>query len=396
MNEKSVYPIPVAVPVNDPIMMLPPPIAPPIDTNCDGRCQSMKQIDDTQLDALRDQGFTTGLARSLFTNARTFPLRIWIIDNSGSMSTCDGHRLVETSSRKEPIKMASCTRWREIQQTVEYHVRMAGLLRAPTTFRLLNDPGLGAGHREFSICKRGDDMIPQDIQQAHDIMHQSTPQGATPLTRHINEIRDDIVAMQPYLAREGKKVAVIIATDGLPTDDYGNAGANHKSEFVDAIRSLEGLPVWMVFRLCTVNDAVVEFYNGLDSQLEMSVEVILDFVSEAKEIDVQNKWLNYTLPLHRCREMGYYHRLFDLLDERKLTRSELKVFCSILFGDESFADVPDPEEDWNGFMADLKFMLEKENMQYNPIKRSMRPVVDSRRLDYDYGEGGCSILCAIQ
>mmetsp|Transcript_17159 Transcript_17159/g.21390 ORF Transcript_17159/g.21390 Transcript_17159/m.21390 type:complete len:393 (+) Transcript_17159:114-1292(+) len=392
MNEKSVYPIPVAVPVNDPIMMLPPPIAPPIDTNCDGRCQSMKQIDDTQLDALRDQGFTTGLARSLFTNARTFPLRIWIIDNSGSMSTCDGHRLVETSSRKEPIKMASCTRWREIQQTVEYHVRMAGLLRAPTTFRLLNDPGLGAGHREFSICKRGDDMIPQDIQQAHDIMHQSTPQGATPLTRHINEIRDDIVAMQPYLAREGKKVAVIIATDGLPTDEYGSDGPAQRREFVDAIRSLERLPIWVVIRLCTDDDHVVEFYNELDSQLEMSVEVLDDFVGEAKEVQNYNRWLNYTLPLHRCREMGFYHRLFDLLDERKLTRSELREFCRLLFGEESCDGVPDPEGDWNGFMADVKVMLGGEKMQYDPIKGDMRPVIDVYNMDYDYGEGGCVIL----
>eukprot|EP00586_Coscinodiscus_wailesii_P000364 CAMPEP_0172487286 /NCGR_PEP_ID=MMETSP1066-20121228/16314_1 /TAXON_ID=671091 /ORGANISM="Coscinodiscus wailesii, Strain CCMP2513" /LENGTH=395 /DNA_ID=CAMNT_0013253807 /DNA_START=73 /DNA_END=1260 /DNA_ORIENTATION=- len=395
-------------------MELPPPIAPPLEINNDGTyhystmvppppaiapshvtndVQSPRQeIDKRQLQDLKDQGFTTGLAKSLFDNVQTFPLRIWILDNSGSMAACDGHRFVETRSRKAPVKMVSCTRWNELQETVEYHARIAGLLRAPTTFRLLNDPGLGAGQQEFSISQTGDEMIPQDIKKANDIMRRSAPRGITPLTSHIHEIRDNIVAMQSSLVSQGKKVAVIIATDGLPTDEYGSDGPAQRREFVDAIRSLERLPIWVVIRLCTDDDHVVEFYNELDSQLEMSVEVLDDFVGEAKEVQNYNRWLNYTLPLHRCREMGFYHRLFDLLDERKLTRSELREFCRLLFGEESCDGVPDPEGDWNGFMADVKVMLGGEKMQYDPIKGDMRPVIDVYNMDYDYGEGGCVIL----
>ena len=33
---------------------------------------------------------------SLRENAMVFPLRVWIIDNSGSMNRVDGHRIVET------------------------------------------------------------------------------------------------------------------------------------------------------------------------------------------------------------------------------------------------------------------------------------------------------------
>jgi hypothetical protein len=47
-------------------------------------------------------------------------------------------------------------------------------------------------------------------------------------------------------------------------------------EFQTALQSLEGLPVWVVVRLCTNEHQVVEFYNNLDSQLELSLKVIDD------------------------------------------------------------------------------------------------------------------------
>ena len=64
----------------------------------------------------------------------------------------------------------------------------------------------------------------------------------------------------------------------------------------------------------------INFYNGLDSELELNVEVLDHFAAKAKEVCKHNKYLNYAPPLHRCREMGYHNRLFDLLDERKLTK----------------------------------------------------------------------------
>merc|ERR1719384_920046 len=42
---------------------------------------------------LREQGFTEGLALSLNELQSNFPLRIWVVDNSGSMGMTDGHRL---------------------------------------------------------------------------------------------------------------------------------------------------------------------------------------------------------------------------------------------------------------------------------------------------------------
>lgn len=93
---------------------------------------------------------------------------------------------------------------------------------------------------------------------------------------------------------------------------------------------------------------MVEYYNELDGQLELSLEVLDDFLEEAKEIYQHNPWLNYALPLHRLREMGYHDRVFDMMDERPFTHEELRSFCSTLLvhGTNSSDNLPDPSADW--------------------------------------------------
>ena len=106
------------------------------------------------------------------------------------------------------------------------------------------------------------------------------------------------------LRQNGQKAVIVIATDGLPTETNVNGHEKNKELFVKAMRSLEGLPIWIVIRLCTDDEHVVNFYNDLDEQLELSLEVLDDFESEALEVYEHNKWLNYTLPIHRLREAG--------------------------------------------------------------------------------------------
>lgn len=342
--------------------------------------------------ALMDQGFSRGLAEAMALNILTFPLRIWVVDNSGSMASTDGSRLVETSSKND-LKYVKCTRWNELQETVKYHAEMAALLKAPTVFRLLNDPGRSFGPQQFSIAERGDDKISEDMHIALKCM-ESAPTGLTPLSQHIREIRQNIVELQPTLQGKGTKVAIILATDGLPTGSaYDRHGLNAEQEFVEALKSLEGLPVWVVIRLCTDDDKVVEFYNDLDGQLEYSLEVLDDFEMEAKEIYNYNKFLNYGLPLHRCREMGYNHRLFDFLDERQLSKDELVDMFTLLFGQELMAGIPSPHTDWKGFCLAIKKIVDKEEWHWNPIKKKVQPWINVKTLNKSYGgKGGCSIM----
>jgi hypothetical protein len=267
---------------------------------------------------------------------------------------------------------------------VEYHARMAALLRAPTIFRLLNDPGVKVGPQVFGVADKGDNFIEWDLEEALRIIKSVRPSGPTPLCGHIHNIRETISMMSPQLQAEGRKISVIIATDGLPTNDKGIGGKLESENFKNALRTLEGLPVWITIRLCTDDESVIEYYNELDAELELSIEVLDDFIEEATEIYKHNKWLNYTLALHRCREMGFHDRIFDFLDERKLTVEELRIFCMLIFGKETLNNVPDPCLDLEGFLSSMKSTLKKEKNQWNPIMRTAKPVIDRARIRKAY------------
>ena len=124
----------------------------------------------------------------------------------------------------------------------------------------------------------------------------------------------------------------------------------------------------------------------------MSIEVLDDFFGEAKEVYDVNPWLNYTLPVHRIREAGIQNRLFDLLDERKFTRSELYDFCLLLFGVTAFNAVPDPEADFAAFMKKLTQLVEGEKKQYNPMAKKTKPIIDLKAVARIYGDAACTIM----
>lgn len=250
--------------------------------------------------------------------------------------------------------------------------------------RFLNDPGRSAGKQQFSIAERGPVNIDSDIAIARQTMENTSPSGVTPLTPHLEQVRNDIFAMKSELENNGTKVALVLATDGLPTDNQGISDARVKKQFVESLRAMQGLPVWLVVRLCTDEDEVVEFWNSLDGQLELSLEVLDDFVSEAEEIHKFNPWLNYGLPLHRMREMGFHNSLLDLLDERKLSKSELLEFFRLLLGEGKLDGVPSPDENWNSFYNAISKLLKKEKKTWNPVTKKNEPWIDLDRLRKGY------------
>lgn len=61
---------------------------------------------------------------------------IWLIDDSGSMITYDGRRLAESPYLKDRVFFADCTRWEELTQCLRAHIKLAGALRFPSSFRV--------------------------------------------------------------------------------------------------------------------------------------------------------------------------------------------------------------------------------------------------------------------
>eukprot|EP00586_Coscinodiscus_wailesii_P023926 CAMPEP_0172503382 /NCGR_PEP_ID=MMETSP1066-20121228/168729_1 /TAXON_ID=671091 /ORGANISM="Coscinodiscus wailesii, Strain CCMP2513" /LENGTH=395 /DNA_ID=CAMNT_0013279095 /DNA_START=73 /DNA_END=1257 /DNA_ORIENTATION=+ len=332
--------------------------------------QSTKAMHQDGVEELKTSGFTDGLIAKLRDNTKEIPMRIWILDNSGSMNRNDGCRVVETADGK--MKQVACTRWAELQDCMNDHLDLMGCMRTPTVLRFLNDPGITTGPQRMSICENADQSrvnnLERDIFNAKTMIRSVRPDGVTPLVQHIREIEAQVRLIEPELSREGKRVVVIVATDGLP-NTTGDAEDSHSlecREFLEMLTDLFKLPVWVNIRLCTRDEHVVNFYGDIDQQMELSVDVLSDFVSEAHEVYRYNMWLNYALPLHRCREMGHENRLLDLLDERTLTPGEIHKFCVFLFGKE---DIPNPTMDWSGFKRVIGRCCEVEGKLYNVVKK---------------------------
>lgn len=330
---------------------------------------------------MKGQGFTEGMIESISRSNDSFPLRIWVVDNSGSVRAKDGHEIHQISDNH--LLLQNCTRWAEIQNTVSYHAQMAALLEAPTSFRLLNP----TYHIEqFGVAERGSEYISEDLRITLNNIRNIFPSGVTPLSERVQEIGFTVESMKDQLIAKNQKVVIVLATDGLPSNRYAETSQLQLNEFKQALRSLERFPIWLVIRLCTDDDKVVDFYNNIDNKLELSIDILDDFVAEAKEVFEHNKWLNYALPLHRMREMGFYHRLFDLIDERPLDKGELVDFFYLIYGADAMDGIPNPQLDWTGFLDRIAYLTKKEKFQWNPIKKRMMPWVDIRTLDNKFGK----------
>jgi hypothetical protein len=260
---------------------------------------------------------------------------------------------------------------------------MAALLQAPTRFILLNSNS--AENNEMGVAEMGNDFVDEELLSLRNTLHSTTPGGVTPLTQHLQHVYTRVSSMLPSLRREGQRVVVVLATDGVPTDELGQAGRGVDTDFERALQRLQELPVWLVVRLCTNDNAVVQYYQSLDDRLEWNLEVLDDFVDEAKEVYRYNPWLNYALPLHRCREWGFPNRLLDSLDEKSLTLEEMREFLQLLFCETLFEDSPDPALDWNEFVMCVSRMVDREERPWNPIKKKPTPWIDVRQLERCYG-----------
>ena len=100
-------------------------------------------------------------------------------------------------------------------------------------------------------------------------LHRSN--GPTPLTAHIHEIAGRVSVVADEMMAKGFKAVLILATDGLPTTREGVNSQAANDEFIRALQQLQTLPIWLVVRLFTNEEEVVEFYNGLDALLEMNL-----------------------------------------------------------------------------------------------------------------------------
>jgi len=197
----------------------------------------------------------------------------------------------------------------------------------------------------------------------------------------VRQMNQRISTVHGNLARQGLRTVLVIATDGLPTSG-GSAQPTElaKAEFVQVLRQLSvDLPVFIVIRLCTDDDASVAYYNRIDEEEELPLEVLDDLESEAQEVRGQgNDWLTYSPMIHMIREGGTFMKLFDLLDERKLNVLEARLLAGHLLQLEDQPPLPLSDLKQFSRMADER--VRKMAKVYDPLQHRMAPCINMSKL----------------
>lgn len=226
------------------------------------------------------------------------------------MSIGDGSIL--TKGQRGEILKRPATRWEELIDLAKCHGEWNGALGVPSEFILLNSRSPRSpvqGRDYFAITGEG---WREQVASMTAALHSMAPGGGTPLGERLEDIRARL--QQNRAALEGRRVNLTIVTDGMP---------NNRALLVQGIRSIMAeLPVRLVIRLCTDDDSVVKFYNDLDKDVELPLDIIDDFLGEAQEIRRMNPFLVYTPTLQMLREAGARLPVLDYLDERRLTPME--------------------------------------------------------------------------
>ena len=317
---------------------------------------------------MMDKKLPLGIARKVISETEKCPMRFFIMDDSGSMSISDGSRLVEAGAGYAQVQ---CSRWEEMTSSAEFHLSLSKHLNAPCEFRFLNNlVPKRTGIRELDPDGVNDREIRKVLEWS--------PSGATPLCRHVTEVIHEIRAREKQIREAGQHVSVVIMCDGSPSD--GN--------IAQIMKPLEHLPCIVVVRLCTNDERIVDYWNNIDRQLEINLDILDDPIGEAFECKSSNPWLNYGHPLHRMREWGVHIRELDFLDETLLTATQMVNFLCILF-DAKKADFPLPGVDYNEFEKVVQEKLRHLDQIYNPVTRKLEPWINLSHLRRCYGPPGC-------
>ncbi|KAJ3296411.1 hypothetical protein HK104_001640 [Borealophlyctis nickersoniae] len=216
-----------------------------------------------------------------------------IVDDSGSMSTpC-------TQPTRDPFA-PKITRWDELKQAVKIIVEIGSTLDSDgVDLYFLNRPNL----RNV----RHPDQIDQSFFDP--------PRGYTPIARTLRQVLTD---KRHVLTSDGsKKLLIIIATDGEPTDDVGNVNKQDLRRVLDyERRPIDSIHV--TFVACTDDQNTMRYLNDWDKNVR-HLDVVDDYFSERAEVlKAQGPGFPFSRGDWVCKILlGSIDPEVDALDERR-------------------------------------------------------------------------------
>jgi hypothetical protein len=210
---------------------------------------------------------------------------VLLCDDSGSMASI-------VDDNKDPFGK-KLTRWDELKNTVNIMVDIAATLdKNGLDIYFLNRPPI------YNVSNSSQVQI----------AFQNPPNGYTPLVASLDRVFQEKSAQ----LRE-KKMLLIIATDGQPTDHTGNVNIE------GFINKLKYRPknVFVSILACTDDDDSIDYLNKID-RIVPGIDVIDDYRSEHKEVIKYNgKNFKFSFGDYVVKSLlGSIDPYFDNLDER--------------------------------------------------------------------------------
>mmetsp|Transcript_3607 Transcript_3607/g.5057 ORF Transcript_3607/g.5057 Transcript_3607/m.5057 type:complete len:415 (-) Transcript_3607:820-2064(-) len=333
----------------------------------------------------------TGIAEEFIKSTETLARRYWLIDNSASMTSQDGHRYMNDSDGGGH-RMDRSTRWDELKDTLHFVGRMAIKLQAWTEFRLINKPPNHSGYIRLGLGENDEvDLLMKFLE--------TIPLGHTPLCTCLKNLENDIKRHAEQVKDlEGKYICVVISTDGEPTDVAQSKWQETVVQiFINLLHKLaNGVKTHILIRPCTDVDNIVKFWNDIDKNLdasskgfdEFSLDVLDDLAGECKDVMDKTPWLTYGPELHRLREWGVLGRIFDDIDESPINIANLVDIIGIIFGSQVTDTLPPPQgqkkDSWGKFLQHVSVAqdnLKERGNTFNAVKNEITPWIDLKKLD---------------
>ncbi|KAJ3409627.1 hypothetical protein CcCBS67573_g01790 [Chytriomyces confervae] len=218
-----------------------------------------------------------------------------ICDDSGSMNTKSTMGL-QVSNPYAP----ATTRWDELKLTVQIVTDIAATL---------DEDGIDVYFLNRAPVRNV--FSAEQLQQAF----ANPPRGYTPITRVLRQVLHE---KRSQAIESGKKLLVLLATDGTPTTDSGVDDKQGLRQLLMHERGGRG-EVPVVFLACTDDETEVGYLNEWDKQIP-DVDVADDYISERKEIlAVQGHNFPFSRGDWVCKMLlGPIDAEIDALDERRV------------------------------------------------------------------------------
>ena len=308
---------------------------------------------------------------------------VYIIDNSGSMEYYSDGKVFSAdscSSSATITKQRGVLRWTEavskVLQIAEYNLSR----KMCAAYYLLNPRRGGmqwAENTDFIVIDPNQDSKEEAASKLKlltlRILSDGNIRGDTPLdviTRYFGRNLSSFTLQKP--------VCFNIITDGEPND---------KRAFEQELVYLANhFHIFLTINLCTDNDGIVAYYNGLDTKIgrELSgLDVVDDLEAEQREvINAGNSFFVYSHRMHVCRMAGCFSIVADLMDE-----GSLSLYHSCKLVDEvcgiqrrSGRDIPTFKDRENY----IKFVEKKvqNKMVYDFKRKKVVPCIDIKKLNY--------------